>query len=73
MRYSTGEYIETGDPVVLEHGRTFGTVRTIVETEQQMAEWGVTEPGVLVEAEPFGLVFRPEHNAHDPLTFVGRA
>jgi hypothetical protein len=67
MLYETGEVIEVGDAVTIEHGRTPGTVRTIIDTQQLMDEWNVSEPGTLIEAEPFGLVFWPQSDTASPL------
>ena len=75
MLYATGEVIEVGDAVIIEHGRTPGTVRTIIDTQQLMDEWNVSEPGTLVEAEPFGIVFWPQSDTVSPvrLTRKGHA
>ena len=72
MRYASGEHVELGDCVMLERGRTKGVVQAIIETPEQMAEWGVEEPGLLLESEPFGLVFWPEPELYDPVIFVSR-
>ncbi|MBC9251305.1 hypothetical protein A9179_13605 [Pseudomonas alcaligenes] len=72
MRYVSGEYVELRDCVMLEHGRTEGVVQTIIEAPEQMAEWGVDEPGLLLESEQFGLVFWPESEPYDPVIFVSR-
>ena len=37
-----------------------------------MAEWGVEEPGLVLESETFGLVFWPEPELYDPVIFVSR-
>jgi hypothetical protein len=72
MRYASGEHAEPGDCVMLEHGRTKGVVQVVIATPEQMAEWGVGEPGLLLESEPFGLVFWPESEPYDPVIFVSR-
>ncbi len=72
MRYASGELVELGDCVLLEQGRTKGVVQAIIETPEQMAEWGLDEPGLLLASEPFGLVFWPESEPYDPVIFVSR-
>ncbi len=67
MLYATGEVIEIGDSVTIEHGRTPGTVHTVIDNPQLMDEWNVSEPGTLIEAEPFGLVFWPQSDTASPL------
>ena len=57
MNYSTGEVVEIGDSVTLEHGKTPGVVQVVIETPQQIEEWALDEPGIMVEAESFGWVF----------------
>ncbi len=72
MNYKTGEKVEVGDSVLLERGKTSGTVYAVVETAEQMAEWGLEEFGVSIEAKPFGLVFWPDSEIEDPLVFIAR-
>lgn len=70
------EIIEVGDSVTIEHGVTPGVVHDVVESIGSMTEWGLKNPGVMVEAAPFGLVFWPipsnDEHEHDPLVFVSR-
>lgn len=72
MNYSSGEAINVGDSVALEHGKTIGVVHAVIESAQQIHEWGLHEPGVMVEAEPFGLVFWPESETFDPVTLIAQ-
>lgn len=74
MQYHSGETIEVGDSVTIEHGVTPGVVHDVVESIGSMTEWGLKNPGVMVEAAPFGLVFWPipSNDEHDPLVFVSR-
>jgi hypothetical protein len=71
MKYSTGQTVLVGDEVFVEHGGTFGHVSRIIETAKQMAQWNVDEPGLMLESEPFGLVFWPIVSS-DPVIFVSR-
>lgn len=54
MNYFTGEIVEIGDSVALEYGNTHGTVHSVIESPQQIEEWGLDEPGIMVESEPLG-------------------
>jgi len=72
MNYSTGEVVEIGDSVALEHGKTPGVVQVVIETPQQIEEWGLDEPGIMVESEPFGWVFWPTSETYDPVIFIAR-
>jgi len=72
MNYSSGETVEIGDSVTLEHGKTLGVVYAVIESPQQINEWALDEPGMLVEAEPFGLVFWPASETYDPVVFIAR-
>jgi hypothetical protein len=56
----------------LEYGKTLGVVQVVIETPQQIEEWGLDEPGIMVEAEPFGWVFWPTSEPYDPVIFIAR-
>ena len=60
-----------GDQVLIEAGRTAGQILELIETDAQMKNWNVNEPGVMVKSAPFGLVFWPS-SSEDPLVFVSR-
>jgi hypothetical protein len=69
--YADGSQVQVGDSVLIEHGRTAGTVELVVCTAQQMAEIGVTQPGVMLLSAPFGRVYLPQDCWYmDPLLFV---
>jgi hypothetical protein len=73
LTYASGAPVEVGDAVLIERGRTPGTIVAVVETPAQFADFNVTEPGVMVKSAPFGLVYLPvETLAEDPLEFVAR-
>jgi hypothetical protein len=72
MNYSSGETVEKGDSVTLEHGKTPGVVYAVIESPQQINEWNLDEPGIMIEAEPFGLVFWPASETYDPVVFIAR-
>ncbi|GLK87837.1 hypothetical protein [Pseudomonas turukhanskensis] len=72
LRYTTGEVAETGDAVLIEQGRTPGEVDAVIASVEQQQEWGVDEPGLMIRAAPFGLVFWPQSDRIDPVKFVAR-
>ena len=59
--------------MLLENGRTPGTVEFIVITAEEMKATNVEEPGVMLKSPPFGRVYLPQSSlAEDPLRFVSR-
>ena len=72
LRYVSGETVLLGDQVRIEGGSTPGLVQEVIETEQHMKAWNVTEPGLMIKSAPFGLVFWPE-TSDDPVVFIARA
>ena len=59
MHYKSGEIVELFDRVVIENGKKPGIVHAIIESKEDMAQWGVEEAGLLLESKPFGIVFWP--------------
>lgn len=55
--YSTGEAALVGDQVNCDGRRA--VVVDVIETLQQMAAWGLTEPGIMLECNELGLVYQP--------------
>jgi hypothetical protein len=65
--------MQVGDSVLIEHGRTPGTIAEVIEASADLKQWNVEEPGVMIKSPPFGLVFLPVSTlADDPVLFVGR-
>jgi hypothetical protein len=74
FKYEDGSEVMVGDSVLLEHGRTPGTVELIVVTGEEMKAINVEEPGVMLKSPPFGRVYLPQRSlTEDPLRFVARA
>jgi hypothetical protein len=72
MTYSDGVQIIVGDMVRIERGRTPGIIVEVHETTWDTA-LGPLEPGVMVEAAPFGLVYLPSSQfSDDGLIFEAR-
>lgn len=76
MKYRSGETVEIGDNVLIEKGRTKGVVKLILETKQDLLDWGLDEDDdfcVILESEPFGLVSdRIDDGINYPTIFVSR-
>jgi hypothetical protein len=56
--YADGTEIKVGDSVLIEKGRTPGTIVDVVGPND-IANFNVDEAGVIVKSAPFGLVFIP--------------
>jgi hypothetical protein len=73
ITYQDGTEMRVGDSVLIEHGRTPGTISELIESSVDEKQWNVDEPGVMIKSPPFGLVFLPiSALADDPITFVAR-
>jgi len=74
FKYTDGAEVMVGDSVLLENGRTPGTVESIVTTAAEMKAMNVEEPGVMLQSPPFGRVYLPRWSLmEDPLRLVSRA
>lgn len=70
--YQDGKEMKVGDSVLIEHGRTPGTITEVIESAN-VKQWNVDEPGVMIRSAPFGLVFLPVSTfTDDPIVFVSR-
>lgn len=72
MNYLSGEEIRIGDKVLIEHGRTAGVIRQLISSVEDQLHWNLSERGVMINAEPFGLVFWPIDSRNDAVVFVER-
>jgi hypothetical protein len=59
LQYEDGSPIRVGDQVLIENGRTAAQVKELIVRPRQLVEWGVQQPGVMLESPPFGLLFIP--------------
>ena len=74
IKYEDGSEIMVGDSVLLEHGRTPGTVELVVTTAEEMKAINVEEPGAMLKSPPFGRVYLPQWSLREiPLRLVSRA
>ena len=66
--------MQVGDSVLIEDGKTPGIIVEIIESDSEQKNYGMEEPGVVMESPPFGLVFWPVSVfANDPIIFLRRA
>lgn len=65
--------MKVGDSVLIERGRTPGTIVQVIEVADELKQWNLEEPGVMIKSPPFGLVFLPVSTFHDdPIVFASR-
>jgi hypothetical protein len=57
MTYPEGSEILVGDAVLFENGRRSGTIAAVIS--EDLADWNVREPGVMIKSTAGGLVFIP--------------
>ncbi len=73
QRYPDGTPFLVGDHLLIEHGRTPATIEHLIVSGEEMANWGLDEPGLMLLSPPFGRVFWPfETMNHDIPVFVSR-
>ena len=58
-RYGDGLVVKTGDKVFVPSEQVQALVTALIQSPEQQAEWSVSEPGVMFEAQEFGLLFIP--------------
>ena len=57
--YPGGTEAKVRDRVRIDHGASPAVVHAVIETEAERRSWGVNEPGLMLEATKYGLVFFP--------------
>jgi hypothetical protein len=73
LTYATGLAVADGDWVRIEAGKTVGRVSSVLNTVEQAKSHGLEARGVVVDAQPKGLVFLSEQYLRDdPLQFIRR-
>lgn len=66
--------MQVGDSVLVERGRTPGTIIEIIADADEVKRWNLKEPGVTIKSPSRGVVFIPVSSfADDPIVFVGRS
>ena len=76
MQYISGKTVKIGDVVLIDHGKTKGTVEHIIDTDTGLIEWNMKPDGdfgLIISADRFGLVFWQIADPHDPIIFIERA
>jgi hypothetical protein len=74
IEYPDGTEACVGDAVALAHRANTGTVQHIIESAEDMDEWNLEEPGLMIDTSYGGLVFHPKHSLTiDEIEFVSRA
>ena len=58
MIYLNGIEVMAGDAVLIEHGKTSGTIVAVVERER-VAEFNVEQAGVMIKAAPVKFFYIP--------------
>jgi len=53
ISYQDGTEMRVGDAVLIEHGRTPGTISELIQVNADFTQWNVTEPGVMIKSAPF--------------------
>lgn len=56
-RYRDGTLVQQGERVFIPSEQVHGTVDRLIQSTLDQREWNVDEPGVMLQAEEFGLLF----------------
>lgn len=73
LNYPGGTPFLVGDRLLIEHGRTPATIEHPIISDEEMASWGLEEPGLMLLSPSFGRVFWPfDVMDHDAPVFVSR-
>jgi hypothetical protein len=56
-QYADGSAVNKGDRVFIPSERVQALVSELIQSQAQQGEWGVSEPGLMFQAEEFGLLF----------------
>jgi hypothetical protein len=65
IRYIDNTPANVGDTILIDNGERTGRVVAIVQDEMHMREWGVDEPGLMVESDYYGMLFVPADQISD--------
>lgn len=56
-RYTDGSAVQVRDRVFIRSEQVHANVSALIQSIEHQQEWSVSEPGVMLEAEEFGLLF----------------
>jgi hypothetical protein len=74
IKYPDGNAAETGDCIRMDNGQREGRVTTVLDSTDTLKQWGVTERGLMVKNDYYGLVFLSErHLAGDEIVLISRS
>jgi hypothetical protein len=72
IRYATGEVAKVGDRV--DEDGWDAVVEDVIAAPEDMARWGLDEPGLMLKSQEGGLVFEPcDSGSWHALEFRSRA
>lgn len=55
--YADGEHAKKGDRILIDNGEREGHVTVLIDDETQMEQWGLTELGLMIRSDLYGLLF----------------
>ena len=65
IRYIDSTPAEVGDAIFIDNGERMGRVFAVIESELDLCNWGVEEPGLMIESDYYGLLFVPSARIGD--------
>lgn len=72
IRYASGEIAMVGDRVLNDVWKS--VVEEVIASAEEIAKWGLEEPGLMLRCKEAGLVFEPfGSDTWDAIVFEGRA
>lgn len=70
--YATGETAMVGDHVINDVWKS--VVEAVIASPDDLARWGLDEPGLMLKCKEAGLVFEPvDSDSWEAIVFEGRA
>ena len=74
IAYPDGTEAQAGDSVALAHGKHTGTVQQVIESNDELNAWNLSEPGLMIDTSFGGCVFYPQDQlTDDEIAFVSRS
>lgn len=74
IKYADGREVCVGDKVALHHARNKGVVTHILDSQSEIDDWNLEEPGLMIDTDCAGLVFYPKWSlTDDEIRLVSRA
>ena len=57
--YADGSVVNLGDRIFIPSEQIQATVTELIQSSSEQSEWNVSEPGLMFNAQEFGLLFIP--------------